>query len=88
MSSPKHPNAERWGGPGSSHANRLKPKPEKWEWGRPGEPTNPPTSLVSGGGGERDLRHSHDNRYRSSKASHDREHSATAPSRKQRDKRH
>ena len=51
------------GGPGSSqqggshgraHRPRDDPPPE------PGTPTNPDRSRVGGGGGERDIRHSHD----------------------------
>ena len=58
----KHPNSERWGGPGASHEDRSKPKPEApARAGRaPDEPTNQPWSHVSGGGGERDRHHSHD----------------------------
>jgi hypothetical protein len=53
------------GGPGSSHQggthgharrDRDDQAPE------PGEPTNPPRSRVSGGGGERDRHHVHDER--------------------------
>jgi hypothetical protein len=35
----------------------------------PGESTNPPKSMVSGGGGERDKKHSHEPHVRSSKTS-------------------
>lgn len=56
----KHPNTERWGGPGSSHEDRTEPKPEKSDPRHPGEPTNTPYSHQSGGGGERDRRHAHD----------------------------
>jgi hypothetical protein len=58
----KHPNTHRWGGPGSSHEDRSKPEPPPVETRSPGEPTNTPYSHVSGGGGERDRRHSHDPR--------------------------
>lgn len=67
----KHENSRRWGGPGASHEDRSKPMPEKRETRPNGSPTNPPTSTVSGGGGERDLRHSHHDAYRSSKGSRD-----------------
>ncbi len=63
----KHPNTERWGGPGSSHENAHKEPPPKVDPRPDGTPTNPPTSQVSGGGGERDDKHSHDDQKRSSK---------------------
>lgn len=51
------------GGPGSSHqggshghAHRDRDHPTA----KPGEPTNPERSRVSGGGGERDRHHAHD----------------------------
>ncbi|MGG5888906.1 hypothetical protein ACLF3G_17350 [Falsiroseomonas sp. HC035] len=65
----KHPNTHRWGGPGASHEDRTKPMPE------PGEPlpegavsTNPRVSRVSGGGGERDEKHTHVDPMRHSKS--------------------
>jgi hypothetical protein len=60
----KHPNTERWGGPGASHEDRSEPKPKApARSGRaPDEPTNTPFSHVSGGGGERDRHHGHDAR--------------------------
>ncbi len=65
----KHPNTQRWGGPGASHEDRSKPQPEKVNT-QEGEPTNGPKSHVSGGGGERDIKHSHIDHIRSSKNSH------------------
>ena len=58
----KHPNTERWGGPGASREDRSEPQPPKPpRSGRaPDEPTNTPFSHVSGGGGERDRHHAHD----------------------------
>jgi hypothetical protein len=56
----KHPNTERWGGPGASHEDRTKPQPPKDDHRADGEPTNTRYSHQSGGGGERDARHSHD----------------------------
>ena len=56
----KHPNTERWGGPGSSHENADQDPPKKQDPRAPGEPTNTPFSHVSGGGGERDRHHAHD----------------------------
>lgn len=58
----KHPNTERWGGPGSSHEDRGKPQPPKADARPPGTPTNDRRSHISGGGGERDSHHSHDPR--------------------------
>ena len=58
----KHPNTERWGGPGASHEDASKPQPAKPPRGGrgPDEPTNTQFSGVSGGGGERDRHHAHD----------------------------
>nr|WP_084683194.1 hypothetical protein [Neorhizobium vignae] len=47
------------GGPGSSHEDRHKPVPEQHDRRPDGAPTNRPVSRVSGGGGERDEKHSH-----------------------------
>jgi hypothetical protein len=65
----KHPNTIRWGGPGASHEDATKPLPEP----DPAHPedavsTNPRVSLRSGGGGERDEKHSHVDPMRSSKS--------------------
>ncbi|HYF09023.1 MAG TPA: hypothetical protein VD970_15480 [Acetobacteraceae bacterium] len=61
-STEKH-GANDGGGPGSSHqggshghAHRDRDHPQA----KPGEPTNPDRSRVSGGGGERDRHHAHD----------------------------
>jgi hypothetical protein len=59
------PEADRTGGgPGSAHqggshghATRERHAQDRPE---PGEPTNPPQSRRSGGGGERDSHHTHD----------------------------
>lgn len=60
----KHPNADRWGGPGASHEDRTEPQPPK----KPQTgPTNSRNSQVSGGGGERDAKHSHDPQTKSNK---------------------
>jgi hypothetical protein len=66
---PKHPNTIRWGGPGASHEDATKPVPEP----DPAHPedavsTNPRVSMRSGGGGERDEKHSHVEPMRSSKS--------------------
>jgi hypothetical protein len=56
----KHSETQRWGGPGSSHEDATR-KPTKGRETRSfGEPTNTPHSHVSGGGGERDRHHGHD----------------------------
>ncbi|MBP0443840.1 hypothetical protein J8J14_03520 [Roseomonas sp. SSH11] len=65
----KHPNTIRWGGPGASHEDRTKPIPDP----PPAHPedavsTNPRVSLRSGGGGERDEKHSAVDPMRSSKS--------------------
>ncbi|MCW8087423.1 hypothetical protein [Sabulicella glaciei] len=65
----KHPNTVRWGGPGASHEDATKPIPEP----PPAHPedavsTNPSVSMRSGGGGERDAKHSHVDPMRSSKS--------------------
>lgn len=68
----KNPATDRsHGGPGSSHENADKPREhtERRASGghpntppEPGQPTNPPRSVQSGGGGERDRHHTHDPR--------------------------
>lgn len=75
--STKTPAADRsHGGPGSSHENAGKPSPSDGgapthrrasgghsnEAPSPDAPTNPDHSQVSGGGGERDSKHTHDPR--------------------------
>ena len=74
----KHPNTKRWGGPGASHEDRSKPMPKRQD-DRAGGSTNPPVSRVSGGGGERDRKHSHIDNVRSSKR--DDSHTDTKPNR-------
>lgn len=58
----KSPNADRWGGPGASHENREKPRPDP----SVKDPDDPDRysrhSKVSGGGGEADVHHAHDPR--------------------------
>lgn len=67
----KNPDTGRFGGPGSSHQDRDHPGKNHQPTGHKGggaragsappdgEPTNPPVSRVSGGGGERDAHHTH-----------------------------
>jgi len=64
----KHPNTERWGGPGASHEDRSKPRPEARDPRPDGVSTSGRVSQVSGGGGERDEKHSHVDHMRSSKS--------------------
>lgn len=64
----KNPEAERFGGPGSSQQDRK--HPEKGgaaheDQPMAGSPTSGRQSKVSGGGGERDKHHSHDTRFKS-----------------------
>ncbi|MCP3402079.1 hypothetical protein NLM25_34000 [Bradyrhizobium sp. CCGB01] len=63
----KNPDAERFGGPGSSRQDRKHPEKggREHDAPAPGAPTNSPKSQVSGGGGERDQHHTHDDRHRS-----------------------
>ena len=63
--SKKTESADRYGGPGSSHQDRTRPAPEHHAGPKPGEPTNTPKSRISGGGGERDIHHTHDPRTKS-----------------------
>jgi hypothetical protein len=65
----KHPNTRRWGGPGAAHEDATKPPPEPGPAHPPGATsTNPRVSQRSGGGGERDEKHSHVDTMRSSKS--------------------
>jgi hypothetical protein len=63
----KKSSAERFGGPGSSRQDRKHPEKGERNHERPapGSPTSGRQSKVSGGGGERDKRHSHDPRSKS-----------------------
>ena len=63
----KNTNTERFGGPGSSRQDRKHPEKvgREHEAPAPGARTSGRQSKVSGGGGERDEHHSHDDRYRS-----------------------
>jgi len=54
----KHPNTDRWGGPGASHEDRTEKNPDnKGKEAR--TDTEVRFSHVSGGGGERDRHHGH-----------------------------
>jgi hypothetical protein len=63
----KNPDTERFGGPGSSRQDRKHPEKRgrDLECPAPGTPTNDRKSHVSGGGGERDQHHTHNDRERS-----------------------
>ena len=63
----KNPDTERFGGPGSSTQDRKHPdkRGREHDAPTPGSPTSGTKSQVSGGGGERDRHHSHDDRHRS-----------------------
>ncbi|WP_247403530.1 MULTISPECIES: hypothetical protein [unclassified Bradyrhizobium] len=63
----KNSDTERFGGPGSSRQDRKHPEKEGREHERPapGTATNDRKSHVSGGGGERDQHHTHNDRERS-----------------------
>lgn len=56
----KHPNTERWGGPGASHEDRSKPKPDPLVKDADDPDRYSRHSKVSGGGGEADVHHAHD----------------------------
>jgi len=56
----KHPNTERWGGPGASHEDRTERKPDPVVKDRDDPDRQQPWSHVSGGGGETDRHHGHD----------------------------
>jgi hypothetical protein len=53
------------GGPGSSHQRSDLPDPTQGRGPEPGAPTNTRDSDVSGGGGVRDSKHTHDPRDKS-----------------------
>jgi len=55
----KHPNTERWGGPGASHEDRSKPRPDPMVKDADDPDHYSRHSQVSGGGGEGDLHHGH-----------------------------
>nr|WP_081747915.1 hypothetical protein [Bradyrhizobium sp. URHA0013] len=63
----KNSDTERFGGPGCSRQDRKHPKKGGRDHERPapGTPTNDRKSHVSGGGGERDQHHTHNDRERS-----------------------
>jgi hypothetical protein len=66
------PGADRWGGPGASHENRNRPKPDPMVKDADDPDRYSRHSKVSGGGGEADIHHdrtpSHKRRFQSSEA--------------------
>ena len=58
----KHPNTERWGGPGASHEDRSEAPPDPTVKDADDPDRYSRHSKVSGGGGEADVHHSHDAR--------------------------
>jgi len=60
----KHPNTDRWGGPGSSHEDRTEAKPDPTVKDRDDPDHQQPWSHVSGGGGEKDRHHDHDPKHK------------------------
>jgi hypothetical protein len=65
----KHPNTDRWGGPGASHENRNRPKPDPLVKDPDAPDHLSPRSQVSGGGGERDVHKGHSARSKNKKQS-------------------
>ena len=53
----KHENTHRWGGPGASHEDRTKEKPDPIVKDADDPDHQQPYSHVSGGGGEKDRHH-------------------------------
>jgi hypothetical protein len=51
----KHPQTDRWGGPGASHENRDRPKPDAVVKDADAPDHLSPRSQISGGGGEHDV---------------------------------
>jgi hypothetical protein len=55
----KHPNTDRWGGPGASHEDRTKARPDPMVKDADDPDRYSRHSQVSGGGGETDVHHGH-----------------------------
>jgi hypothetical protein len=56
----RSPNADRWGGPGASHENRDKARPDPKVKDADDPDRYSRHSKVSGGGGEADVHHAHE----------------------------
>lgn len=55
----KHPNTQRWGGPGASHEDRTKSPPDPTVKDADAPDHLSPRSQVSSGGGEHDIHQRH-----------------------------
>jgi len=78
----KHPNTDRFGGPGASHENRKGPRPDPLVKDAEAPDHLSPRSQISGGGGEGDIHQGHN-----PQAKHDKQ--ATSQEKKhERDNRH
>jgi len=77
----KTPNADRWGGPGSSHEDRSKPRPDPVVKDRDAPDHLSPRSQISSGG-ETDIHHGH-----SARAKRDKQ-ASSEEKRHERDNRH
>lgn len=55
----KHPNTDRFGGPGASHENRNGPRPDPLVKDADAPDHLSPRSQISGGGGEGDIHKGH-----------------------------
>ena len=71
----QHPNTERFGGPGASHEDRTGARPDPTVKDRDDPDRYSRHSKVSGGGGERDIHHAHEDRLKGGPQSSDAERS-------------
>ncbi|WP_313104418.1 hypothetical protein [Brevundimonas sp.] len=78
----KHADTDRWGGPGASHENRNKARPDPLVKDDDAPDHLSPRSQISGGGGEGDVHKGH-----SAKAKHEKR-STSQEKRHERDGRH
>jgi hypothetical protein len=78
----KHPNTDRWGGPGASHEDRTKSPPDPTVKDADAPDHLSPRSQLSGGKGEADIHHGH------SPESKRRKQAASQEKRHERDNRH
>ncbi|AYG95835.1 hypothetical protein D8I30_12110 [Brevundimonas naejangsanensis] len=78
----KHADTDRWGGPGASHENRNKPKPDPVVKDADAPDHLSPRHQISGGGGEGDVHKGH-----SAKAKHAK-HATSQEKKHERDGRH
>lgn len=65
----KHANTDRWGGPGASHENRNRPKPDPLVKDPDAPDHLSPRSQLSGERGERDVHQGHSAKAKSKKQS-------------------